>query len=149
LERQERYRECGSLCQKYAEMERIVVIDTDVLIWYLKGNKNARDIINANIPFKISIINYVELIQGMDDKRSLNILKEQLKNWSVEVLHINENISIKAMNLVENYYLSHSLELADSVIAATVLENNEILITANDKHYQYIPDIQIKIFRPM
>jgi 16S rRNA A1518/A1519 N6-dimethyltransferase RsmA/KsgA/DIM1 with predicted DNA glycosylase/AP lyase activity len=54
-------------------MGKIVVIDSDVLIWYLKGNENARDIINANIPFKISVINYVELIQGMDDKRALNI----------------------------------------------------------------------------
>jgi predicted nucleic acid-binding protein len=55
-----------------------------------------------------------------------------LRNWSVEILHITENISINAMNLVENYYLSHSLELADSIIAATVLENKEVLITAND-----------------
>jgi predicted nucleic acid-binding protein len=128
-------------------MEKIVVIDSDVLIWYLKGNENAHDIINTNIPFKISMINYVELIQGMDDKRALNIFKKQLKNWSIEILHITENISINAMNLVESYYLSHSLELADSIIAATVLENNEILITANDKHYKYIPNIQIKKFR--
>jgi predicted nucleic acid-binding protein len=90
----------------------------------------------------------VELIQGMDDKRALNIFKNQLKNWSVEILHITENISKMAMSLVENYYLSHSLELADSIIAATVLENNEALITANDKHYKYIPSIQIKKFRP-
>jgi predicted nucleic acid-binding protein len=130
-------------------MEKIVIIDSDVLIWYLKGNENARQVIDANIPFKISVINYMELIQGMDDKRTLKILQKQLRNWSVEILHINEKISKLAMNLVENYYLSHSLELADSIIAATVLVSNEVLITANDKHYKYIPNIQVSKFKPM
>jgi predicted nucleic acid-binding protein len=128
-------------------MEKSMIIDSDVLIWYLKGNENARQIINANIPFKISVINYMELIQGMDDKRSLKIFQKQLKNWSVEILHITEKISKLAMELVENYYLSHSMELADSIIAATALENNEILLTANDKHYKYIPNIQVNKFK--
>jgi predicted nucleic acid-binding protein len=128
-------------------MEKNVIIDSDVLIWYLKGNENARQIINSNIPFKISVMNYMELIQGMDDKRSLKIFQKQLKNWSVEILHITEKISEIAMELVENYYLSHSMELADSIIAATALENNEILLTANDKHYKYIPNIQVNKFK--
>jgi predicted nucleic acid-binding protein len=128
-------------------MEKSVIIDSDVLIWYLKGNENARQIINANIPFKISVINYMELIQGMDDKRSLKIFQKQLNNWSVEILHITEKISELAMELVENYYLSHSMELADSIIAATALENDEILLTANDKHYKYIPNIQVNKFK--
>jgi predicted nucleic acid-binding protein len=130
-------------------VEKILIIDTDVLIWYLKGNENARQIINANIPFRISVVNYMELIQGMDDKRSLEIFKKQLKNWAVEILHITENISTRAMYLVENYNLSHSMELADSIIAATALENNEVLITANDKHYKYIPNIQVSKFKPI
>jgi predicted nucleic acid-binding protein len=126
-----------------------VIIDSDVLIWYLKGNENARQAIDANIPFRISVINYMELVQGMDDKRSLKIFQNQLRNWSVEILHITETISKRAMGLVEIYYLSHSLELSDSIIAATALENNEILITANDKHYKYIPNIQVNKFKPI
>jgi predicted nucleic acid-binding protein len=51
-----------------------VIIDTDVLIWYLRGNENTQKIINANIPFKISVINYMELIQGKKGKRELQIL---------------------------------------------------------------------------
>jgi hypothetical protein len=31
-----------------------MLINTDVLIWYLKGNKNAQNIIIHNIPFKIN-----------------------------------------------------------------------------------------------
>ena len=125
-----------------------MIIDTDVLIWYLRGNEKAQNAINANVPFKISVINYMELIQGMNDKRELRLLQKYFKKWSVEIIQITEIISTRAMFLVEDYYLSHSLELADAIIATTALENNEILLTANDKHYKYIPNIQINKFRP-
>jgi predicted nucleic acid-binding protein len=125
-----------------------MVIDSDVLIWYLRGNKNAQNAINKNIPFKISVINYMEVIQGMKDKRELKLLQKYLRKWSVEIIQINENISTRAMFLVEDYYLSHSLELGDAIIAATTLENQEILLTSNDKHYKFIPNIQINKFKP-
>jgi predicted nucleic acid-binding protein len=53
-----------------------MLIDSDVLIWYLRGNKNAQNIIGSNIPFKISVINYMELLQGMSDKRELKLLQK-------------------------------------------------------------------------
>jgi len=124
-----------------------VIIETDVLIWYLRGNENAQKIINANIPFKISVINYLELLQGMKDKRESRILREYLRKWSTEIIQINENISSRAMFLVEDYYLSHSMELADAIIAATALEYHEVILTANEKHYGFIPNIQVFRFR--
>jgi len=124
-----------------------MIIDTDVLIWYLRGNVNAQNAIYANIPFKISVINYMELMQGMNNKNELMLLKKYLKKWSVEIIQITEKISTRAMILVEDYYLSHSLELADAIIATTALENDEVILTANDKHYKYIPNIQINKFR--
>jgi len=124
-----------------------LLIDTDVIIWYLRGNKNAQNAINANIPFKISVITYLELIQGMRDKRELRILQKHLREWATEIYQITENISTRAMFFVEDYYLSHSMEIADALIAATAIENQEDLLTANDKHYSYIPNIQIKKFR--
>jgi len=123
-----------------------VLIDTDVLIWYFRGNEDARKIINANIPFKISVINYIELIQGMRDKRELKILQKHLRKWPAEIIQVNENISTRAVYFMEDYYLSHSLEFADAMIAATAIENQEILLTANDKHYIFIPNIKIKRF---
>ena len=125
-----------------------MLIDTDVLIWYLRGNENARKTIIAHIPFKVSVINYLELLQGMKDKRELHLLQKYFRNWSVEILQINENISSRAMFFVEDYYLSHSMEMADAIIAATALERRETLLTANEKHYNFIPNIKIKKFRP-
>ena len=125
-----------------------MLIDSDVLIWYLRGNKDAQKIIYANIPFKISIINYVELIHGMKTRQELSVLQKYLKQWSVEILQVNETISTRAMFFVEDYFLSHSMEFADAIIAATALEYQEDLLTANDKHYGFIPNLQINKFRP-
>ena len=125
-----------------------MIIDTDVLIWYLRGNIAAKKILVANIPFKISVINYLELIQGMNDKSELKALQRQLKKWSTTIIQINESISTYTMLLVENYYLSHSLETGDAIVAATALENNEILLTANYKHYSFIPNLQVQKFKP-
>ena len=124
-----------------------MIIDTDVLIWHLRGNINAKKIITANIPFKISVINYLELVQGMQDKRELMALQKQLKKWATEIIQISESISTYAMFLVENYFLSHSLESGDAIIAATALEKNEILLTSNYKHYSFVPNIQIQKFK--
>ena len=125
-----------------------MIIDTDVLIWYLRGNENAQKIIHANIPFRISVINYMELTQGMKTKNELKVLQKHLRKWSTEIIQINENISTRAMFFVEDYYLSHSMELGDAIIAATALEKQEVLLTANDKHYSCIPNIQIQKFTP-
>ena len=125
-----------------------MIIDTDVLIWYFKGNKNALNIINKYTPFSISTITYMELIQGMRNKNELQILKKYIKKWNVKILQINESISVRAMLLVENYYLSHSLKLGDAIIGVTAREYQETLLIANYKHYKIIQDINIEIFRP-
>ena len=92
------------------------------------------------------MINYLELIQGMRDKNELRSLQKQFRKWSTKIFQINESISTYAMFLVENYYLSHSMEAGDAIIAATAIENNEILLTANYKHYAFIPNIQLQKF---
>ena len=125
-----------------------MLIDTDVLIWYLRGNENAKKTIQANIPFKVSVTSYIELMQGVQNKSELKILQKHFKKWSTEILQINENISTRAMFFIEDYYLSHSLEFGDAVIAATAIENHETLLTANIKHYSFIPNIQVNKFKP-
>ena len=39
------------------------------------------------------------------------------------------------------------MEMSDALIAATCIEENEALITGNDKHYKVIRNLQINIFR--
>ena len=48
-----------------------MVVDTDVLIWYMKGNQNAYKIIENLKHFSISVVTYMELVQGMRNKNEL------------------------------------------------------------------------------
>lgn len=123
-----------------------MIIDTDVIIWDLRGNDRARRIIAASTPFMISVVSYMELVQGMKDKSELQTLIRQLKKWSVRILQVDNDISTRAMFYVEEYFPSHSMHMADALIAATAIDANERLLTANDRHYRQIPNIQIKKF---
>lgn len=125
------------------------LMDTDVLILYLRGDENAYELIHNMKEFCISSVTYMELIQGMRNKNELRILQKTLKQWNVKTIYINEEISARALFLMEEYFLSHSMQLADSLIAATSLIYGMDLITANDKHYKVVKGISIDIFRPL
>jgi len=125
-----------------------MLVDTDVLIWYMRGNEKAKRIIKKFDGFSISVVTYIELVQGLRNKEELSVLRNSFKRWSVRIIYINEEISIKAMFLVEQYFLSHSIQLADALIGATSMIYGLPLLTANTKHYKIIKNIILKKFSP-
>jgi predicted nucleic acid-binding protein len=114
----------------------------------MKGNENAYKAIENSGHFFISVVTYMELVQGMRNKNELNTLRRSLHAWNTKILYISEEISIKAMFFVEQHYLSHSIQLADALIGATAISHGLPILTGNDKHYKIVKDIQIKKFRP-
>ncbi len=125
-----------------------MIIDTDVLIWYMRGSVEAYKVIEESGNFFISVITYMELVQGMRNKKELNNFRQALRGWNAKVLYVSEEISIKGMFFVEQYFLSHSMEIADALIGATAVTYGFPILTGNDKHYKVVKDIQIKKFRP-
>lgn len=125
-----------------------MLVDTDVLIWYMRGNEKARRAIRNLDGFSISVVTYIELVQGLRNKKELNLMRNSFKRLNAGIIYINEEISTKAMFLVEQYYLSHSIELADALIGATSMIYGLPLLTANTKHYKTIKNIILKKFRP-
>ena len=123
------------------------LVDTDVFIWYLRGNEKARELF-ASIDFCISSVTYMELIQGMRNKQELRLLQKMITSWGIKVIYIDEEISAKALFYMEEYFLSHTMELADALIGATCTKYGLTLITANDKHYKVLRDLEMEIFRP-
>ena len=124
-----------------------MLIDTDVLIWYLKGNEKAYQVIENSSNFFISVVTYMELVQGMRNKNELNNLRKALHIWNAKILYISEEISSKAMFYVEQHFLSHSMQLADALIGATAIAYGSPVLTGNDKHYKVLKDLEIKRFR--
>jgi len=125
-----------------------MLIDTDVLVWYMRGNEKAKHLIRNTKGFSISIVTYIELVQGLRNKEELSILRNSFKSWSATIIYINEEISAKAMFLVEQYFLSHSIQLADALIGATSMIYGLPLLTANTKHYKIMRNIILKKFSP-
>ncbi|MGR3317683.1 MAG: type II toxin-antitoxin system VapC family toxin [Candidatus Anammoxibacter sp.] len=124
-----------------------MIIDTDVLIWYSKGQQEAINLIHNLDSFSISVVTYIEIIQGVRNKKELNAFKKALGVLKAQVIQIDDFISTKAMFFVEQYSLSHSMELADALIAATAVIKQSALITGNEKHYKHLPGIKIQTFQ--
>ena len=125
-----------------------MLVDTDVLVWYLRGNKQAATFLGTNQGFQISVVTYMELVQGMRNKEELRRLRKTLVIWGISPLMIDERISQRAAYYVEEYFLSHALRLADALIAATAVERGLPLATANLKHYQVVADLKLITFQP-
>jgi len=125
-----------------------MIVDSDVLIWASRGNLKAATQLHQMDEVLISAVTYMEVVQGARNKRELNAFKKALVLWEARVVPINETISYHAMFFVESYYLSHSVCLADALIAASAKERGEPLLTGNIKHYSVIPDIEIEPFEP-
>ena len=125
-----------------------MIIDSDVLIWYLRGNPRAKNIVENSVPFSVSVVTYMELIQGMKNKDEFRLFQKQLQKWNTGIFQINQEISSRAMFYIQEYSLSHSMMLADALIAATAVQNSETLLTANDRHYKFIPTIDCRKFNP-
>lgn len=125
-----------------------MLIDTDVIIWYMRGDENAHNIIENQSGFFLSVITYMELVQGMRNKKELISLRNALREWDARIIYVTEDISAKAMFLIEQHYLAHSLQLADALIAATAVSTALPVLTGNDKHYRAIRELTIQRFRP-
>ncbi len=123
------------------------LVDTDVFIWYLRGNQKAYDKLHCIGNFNISAVTYMELVQGMRDKNELRIFKKSIKEMEIKTIYISKEISAKAIFYVEEFFLSHSMQMADALIAASTSTYGLRLLTANDKHYKMLSDMEIEVFR--
>ena len=122
------------------------LVDSDVIIWNWRGRDAAAAVLGAE-PFAISAVTYMELVQGMRNAREFRRLQSDLKLWHTRMLPITEVISLQATQLVEAHFLSHHLQLADALIAATALEHKLALLTSNTRHFQPIKDLRLEAFR--
>ena len=63
----------------------------------MRGNPNALKALERHKGFSISVVTYMELVQGMRNKNELALLRQALKSWGTKIIYITEEISSKAM----------------------------------------------------
>jgi predicted nucleic acid-binding protein len=125
-----------------------VLIDSDILIWMSRQHAGAIAKLQTIQLWQLSTVGYIELIQGCRNRDELDKIKKGLAACNTVFIPLTESISARAMLLIDQYALSHGLQLGDALIAATALENNMILLTANLKHFNPIAGLKIEPFDP-
>ena len=125
-----------------------MLFDTDVLIWVQRGNKRAARTIESTPERSMSILTYMELMQCPLSKDMQRIIKSFVSDFDFVILPLTENIGHRAAIYIEQYSLSTGMRAGDAIIAATAVENNIPLVTANKKHFKDIAGLELKIFTP-
>lgn len=125
------------------------LLDTDILIYNLKGNEKVQKSLrnHLNDPILISSVTLMELYYGAYKSKKVesNLAKVRKIESSVEILPIGQE-------LVETFgMLKARLELAgaplddfDLILAATALSRNLILVTNNERHFKRIESLKIE-----
>jgi len=118
----------------------LIIFDTDVLIWILRGKREviekAKQIIeDTNGYVYITPVQIAEVYAGARKKEIPDI--EKLLN-SFRHVEINNEIGKLAGELMGKYRKSHNVELADSLIASCCIVYGFKLWTFNKKHYPMI-----------
>jgi len=125
------------------------LVDTDIIINYLKGREIARDfllrIIDESVSGFFSVITEAELLSGSrnadDDAVIYSILD------CMEAIEVERNIAVTAGKLRQKYYAAYRTELPDAIIAATANEYGLILATANEKHFNMFTEIETEYIK--
>jgi tRNA(fMet)-specific endonuclease VapC len=125
------------------------LIDTDIIIYSLKGNEqvHAWMTANQNIPKSISVITYGELLYGARKSRhpEKNTATVHRIGELFPVIEINQGIiqifgELKAKLETDG----NRIDDMDVLIAATALYMNMSLVTNNTRHFSRIPDLELE-----
>lgn len=126
---------------------RKVLVDTDILIDFLRGREKARTFLSALLEdsaIYCSVITVAEIFAGMKEhERDKTVALIE----SLNILDVTREIAEKAGQYKRDEN-RQSLELDDCFIAATAFVNGAVLATGNGKHYP-MDDIEKRIIRPL
>lgn len=125
----------------------MILVDTSVLIDFLKGENNPPvqkflEIIDRDIPFGISPIIFMEILQGAATERDFKILYEYLASQLFFDLKDARQSYAQAARIfltLRQKGLSVS-SLIDCLIAQTAIDNNLYLLH-NDKDFERIKKV--------
>ena len=122
-------------------MERVILLDTDVLIDFFRGYEKAVTFVNANSTrIILSSIVVAELyagVKGEDEEIAMDNFVSLFR-----IVHVNKAIA-KAGGLYKQAYgKSHGVGLAEAILAATAVVENAEMKTLNIKHYPMLKDLR-------
>jgi predicted nucleic acid-binding protein len=119
-----------------------LLVDTDVLIEYLRGRPEAAHWLESQeADLSISAISVAELFAGVRGEQEEQMLEEFL--LALDVLPATEEVARLAGQYRRDYGASHGTGLADALIAATAAMDGAALATFNRRHYPMLSDLVV------
>jgi len=122
----------------------LTIVDTDILIDVGRGDSDATDCLlrlEKTSALSVSVVTQMELIVGCRNKKELTDLEKFLNRF--QILKITDEISDRAVELLEHSFLSHGLLIADGLTAATALVHHEAFITKNQRDFRFIAGLNL------
>ena len=119
-----------------------VLIDTDVLIDYLRGQADAVVYLESVAErLVISAITVAELYAGVREGTERLALETFLSAF--EIVFVDQAISQRGGLYRRDLGKSHGVGLADALIAATAEELGVTLVTLNQKHFPMLANLTV------
>jgi hypothetical protein len=128
-------------------MERPLLLDTDVLVDFLRGHKQAVDFVTENADrVVLSAVVVAELYSGVRGDAEEAALGDLISLF--RVVGITAEIARAGGLLRRDYGTSHGVGLADALLAATAASEEAQLATLNTRHYPMIKGLRPAYRRP-
>jgi predicted nucleic acid-binding protein len=119
----------------------ILLLDTDVLVDFLRGHSRAVAFVNArSARIILSSIVVAELYAGVRGDREQAALEDLVSLF--RVVPVTGEIAKTAGLYKRDYGKSHGVGLADAILAATAQAENAELKTLNTKHYPMLKGLR-------
>ena len=115
-------------------MAKSILLDTDVLVDFLRGENKAPAFVNAESDrIILSSIVVAELYAGVTGDAEQVALEDFISLF--RVIPVDAKIAKTGGLYKRDYAKSHGVGLADAILAATAEAENAKLKTLNTKHY--------------
>lgn len=121
-----------------------ILVDTDILIDISNQDPTAKSRLSREsqaAELAVSTITIMELVVGCRNKSELAATNRFLNQF--RCLKVTASISDRAMELMQTYFLSHGLLIADALIAATAIENEVSLLSKNQQDFRFIQPLNL------
>ena len=120
------------------------LVDSDVLIDVYRGNIRAGEYIDT-LPqrWALSQVSALELIVGARNKEEVARTDKFLSDYVI--VPLQGSAGVRAYELLKKYAKSHALQVFDSLIAATAIEESLTLVTRNRKHFAMIEGLNLEV----
>jgi len=122
-------------------MEQPILLDTDILVDFLRNYNKAVEFVNAHVArIILSSIVVAELYAGVKGDQEQTALDSFISIFRI----VSPDLGIaKAAGLYKrDYGKTHGIGLADALLAATAEAENAELKTLNTKHYPMFKNLR-------